>query len=262
MPDPTTWITALSESHDRLTGLLSDIDEDTLRSQSYDDEWSIADVASHLGSQAEIFDMFVTAGLTGAEPPGNDAFPAIWERWNALPPTEQAAESLAANGALIRRLAELSADQQQGFTVAMFGSQRDLADVVAMRLSEHAVHTWDIAVAVDPSATILPDAVNLLIDMVTQYAGRGKPVDGMDPVPIVTTAPNRTFRLILQPSISLDQIPDATQALADGSDGQPLRLPAEAFIRLLYGRLDAEHTPRDVSDDARLPGLRQAFPGF
>ena len=41
-----------------------------------------------------------------------------------------------------------------------------------------------------------------------------------------------------------------------------LSLPAEAFIRLVYGRLDPDHTPASV--DARgvdLDLLRRTFPG-
>jgi hypothetical protein len=41
-----------------------------------------------------------------------------------------------------------------------------------------------------------------------------------------------------------------------------VRLPAEAFIRLLYGRLDPDHTPSSVTTDgADLDVLRRAFPG-
>ena len=40
-------------------------------------------------------------------------------------------------------------------------------------------------------------------------------------------------------------------------------MPAEAFIRLIYGRLDTEHTPATVSGDlAVLSQLRSIYPGF
>jgi hypothetical protein len=39
-------------------------------------------------------------------------------------------------------------------------------------------------------------------------------------------------------------------------------MPAESFIRLVYGRLDAEHTPPSVlGDEAALDQLRLVFPG-
>ena len=40
-----------------------------------------------------------------------------------------------------------------------------------------------------------------------------------------------------------------------------LDLPSEAFIRLVYGRLDPEHTPGTVVG-AALDTLRRTFPGF
>jgi hypothetical protein len=39
-----------------------------------------------------------------------------------------------------------------------------------------------------------------------------------------------------------------------------LELPAEAFVRLVYGRLDPAHTP-PVSGTADLDELRSVFPG-
>ena len=41
-----------------------------------------------------------------------------------------------------------------------------------------------------------------------------------------------------------------------------LRLPAEAFVRLLYGRLDEAHTPAAESAGVELGELRPLFPGF
>jgi hypothetical protein len=40
-----------------------------------------------------------------------------------------------------------------------------------------------------------------------------------------------------------------------------LHLPAEALIRLIYGRLDPEHTP-PVDGETDLDALRRVFPGF
>ena len=41
-----------------------------------------------------------------------------------------------------------------------------------------------------------------------------------------------------------------------------LRLPAEALIRLIYGRLDPAHTPPAEAREVDLDELRQMFPGF
>jgi hypothetical protein len=41
-----------------------------------------------------------------------------------------------------------------------------------------------------------------------------------------------------------------------------VRLPAEAFLRLVYGRLDPDHTPPVSPQDVELGTLRAMFPGF
>jgi hypothetical protein len=45
--------------------------------------------------------------------------------------------------------------------------------------------------------------------------------------------------------------------------GEPdLSMPAEAFVRLVYGRLDPDHAPAGVEGDERLlEQLRAVFPG-
>jgi hypothetical protein len=53
-----------------------------------------------------------------------------------------------------------------------------------------------------------------------------------------------------------------TVAPAASADADHLRLPAEAFLRLVYGRLDPEHTPAGVTENAHLDVLRPVFPGL
>jgi uncharacterized protein (TIGR03083 family) len=253
---PLDTIDIVRRSQDRFAGILENLPPDQVSAPSYDDEWSIADVASHLGSQAEIFGLFLDAGLEGTEPPTHDAFLTIWDRWNAKPPADQVADSVAANESLVSRIEDIPADDRGEFAVEMFGGTRDLGGLTAMRLSEHAVHTWDIAVALDPAVTVAPDAVELLIDTLPQRAAAaGLPVPGGRPVEVVTADPQRTYRLTLDPAVTL------TPRDAVTPDAAVARFPAEAFLRLVAGRLDAEHTPLGV-DAPDLDQLRQAFPGF
>jgi len=168
----TDTIDIVRRSQDRFAEILGNLPPDQVSAPSYDDEWSIADVASHLGSQAEIFGLFLDAGIDGTEPPNHDAFLAIWDRWNAKPPTEQVSDSVAANESLVARIEEIPTDDRGAFAVEMFGGTRDLDALAAMRLSEHAVHTWDIAVALDPDATVSPEAVELLADALPATASR------------------------------------------------------------------------------------------
>jgi hypothetical protein len=52
-------------------------------------------------------------------------------------------------------------------------------------------------------------------------------------------------------------------AEADSSYDGSVDLPAEAFLRLVYGRLDPDHTPDFTESGGRgLADLRAVFPGF
>jgi uncharacterized protein (TIGR03083 family) len=237
-----------------MTALVTPLTEEQVTAPSYDSEWTIAQVASHLGSQAEIFELFLDAGLTGKPAPGGEAFAPIWDRWNAKAPMAQVADSVAANEVLVTTLERMPEEQKASFALNMFGMDLDVAGFAALRLGEHAVHTWDIAVALDPTAVIADDAVQLVADLLPQRVGRiGKPVADAGPVVVTTTNPDRTYLLTLSPGVELEVADDG---------GDPLRISAEAFIRLLFGRLDPAHTPSDVADDKRLDLLRTAFPGF
>lgn len=246
---------AVRASHDRLAGLVAGLDGDGLRARSYDAEWSIADVLSHLGSGAEIFSLTLAAGLSGGESPTMDDFKPIWDTWNARSPEDQAAESVAANEALVARVEALTPEQRAAFQVTMFGRMpMDLAGVLGMRLSEHAVHTWDVAVALDPAATVAPDAVDLLIDRLPMMAGfTGKKAGAPVTVAVTTTGPDRTFTL---------DTGGVTLAPAGAGDAPAasLSLPAEAFLRLVYGRLDDEAGLE--ASGVTLAELKPVFPGF
>lgn len=253
---PAPWINALRSSHDRLQSIAGPLDAGQVAEQSYCTDWSIAQVLSHLGSGAEIFTLFTEAGVSGQEPPGRETFPPIWERWNAKSPQDQAADGLSADETLVETLESMDDEQLGKLRLSMFGMDLDAAGITRMRLGEHAVHTWDVAVARDRQATVAPEAVALLIDGVEQMAGRmGKAGGPEERVRVVTTDPERSF--VLETGDKVELTPGA------GEGGLPeLRLPAEALIRLFYGRLDADHTPSSVASDVDLDGLRQVFPGF
>jgi uncharacterized protein (TIGR03083 family) len=253
-PDP--WIDALRRSHDRLQTLVGPLDLPQLEQRSYASEWSIAQVLSHLGSGAEIFDMFLEAGLAGQDPPGRDAFVPIWNVWNAKAPQAQAADGLRTDEAAVERFESLDPGQKADLRLHIFGMDLDVAGLARMRVSEHSIHTWDVAVALDPSATVAPDAVGLLIDTVGQLAARSAKPDGKERRILVSTSdPERHFILETGDAVSLTE--------SDGEDGLPeLRLPAEAFVRLVYGRLGPHHTPPVQADGVDLDELRQLFPGF
>jgi uncharacterized protein (TIGR03083 family) len=252
-------IAALKSSHTRLVGLLDGLSDEQAAGPSYDDDWSIGQVASHLGSGAEIFVSFINAGFDGSPAPGQEQMSPIWDRWNAKTAGEQARDVVGVDAAFLELIEGLSPEQRDAWTMDMFGQQRDLRMVLGMRLSEHALHTWDIAVALDPTATIADDAVGLILDgSLPMMAGMvGKPLGSATEVAVTTTAPAQSRRLVLGPdSVALTAEPG-------DPDGPSLALPAEAFVRLVYGRLDEDHMPADVTASGiELDDIRSAFPGF
>ncbi|WP_300609983.1 maleylpyruvate isomerase family mycothiol-dependent enzyme [Trebonia sp.] len=256
--DPGPWVRAVRASHDRLVGIVASLDSAGLRKQSYDTDWSIAQVLSHLGSGAEIFQLNLHAGLTGGEPPSADDFRAIWDVWNGRSPDDQAAESIDANESLVTRVEALSAEEIAAFRVPMFGMTMDLAGLLRMRLSEHAVHTWDVAVALDPAARVSHEAVELLLPGLPQMMPwLGK--KGADPavIAVTTTDPAGTYTLDTG-GVTL------TPGPGDAATAGSLDLTAEALLRLVYGRLDESVVaPGEVrASGVSLPGLRAVFPGF
>jgi uncharacterized protein (TIGR03083 family) len=252
--DPQPWIAALRSSHDRLAGLVASLDAEGVRGPSYDPGWPIAQVLSHLGSQAEIFELFLDTALTGAELPAPDRFPAIWAVWDGKDPDDQVHDALAADRAFLERIEGLTEDQRRSARLSLFGTERDLVGLLQMRLAEHSLHTWDVAVALDDTALLSPDAVVLLVDALGDIVARtGKPEALPGPVGVRTTDPER--RLQLTPS-------DGALRLDTENPGTPpSELPAEALVRLVYGRLDPSHTPKTDVDADVLDALRAAFPG-
>ena len=261
--DPRTWIATLRQSHDRLGKLSRSLTPEQIRAQSYASKWSIAQVLSHLGSGAEINLMTLPAALGEGEPVSGEAFPAVWDVWNAKNPDAQAADSRAANERHVQVLEALTDEQLANIDMDFFGMMRlDAVGVVRMRLSEHVVHTWDVEVIGDPAATVQQPAVELLIDGLAPFAGRvSKPLGEPFSARITTTDPARDYLLTSADSVALTDWP--ADGEAERGDVPHIRMPAEALLRLMYGRLDPEHTPSSVSGDAEtLTKLRAMFPGF
>jgi uncharacterized protein (TIGR03083 family) len=139
--------------------------------------------------------------------------------------------------------------------MAMGPMTLDLDGSLRLRISEHVMHTWDIAVAFDPAAALLPDGVGVILEVLPMIAGfTGKPTGSTRDVRVRITAPPRQLVVRLSPE-------GVAVASHDGASPPDVELPAEAFARLVYGRLDPDHTPAFDGSEADLDELRRAFPG-
>jgi uncharacterized protein (TIGR03083 family) len=261
--DPRKWIATLRNSHERLSGLVRPLSPEQLRERSFCSDWSIAQVLSHLGSGAEIALLMLPGALGVHEPVSRDAFQPVWDTWNAKSPDDQAADALAADEKHVSTLEQLSDAELAGVKLPFLGMDLDSVGMIRLRLGEHALHTWDVAVIGDPAATVSPDAVALLIDNVPQFLAPrlGKPQEQPFAARIRTTGPDRDYLLTAAEAVSMTDWPGDGAAAAAGAS--EISMPAEALLRASYGRLDADHTPAQTqADPADLDRLRKIFPGF
>lgn len=264
MPSPIdALLPALRASHDQLAEIAGTLDGAGLAARSYCTDWSRAQVFSHLGSGAEISLGSLQAALSGDPEPDREQ---IWARWNALPADEMARGFVESDDRYLTAVEQLDEDSRESVRVPFFLGPTPLADVLTLRLNEHALHSWDIRVSLDPQETLLPQAVPLLLDlppMLVGFASRPGDAELTGPVrlALATTDPDR--RYLLTASADGAELQAADSADPTDTTGQ-LRLPAEAFVRLVSGRLDPDHTPADTEATGRptLTQLRALFPGY
>jgi uncharacterized protein (TIGR03083 family) len=252
MPDA---LTALQSSVDRLAALVRPLDDGAIAEKAYPSEWTIADVLSHLGSGAVITLRSIDDALAGAQKP--DGFnQGVWDEWNAKSPRAKVDDSLAADRALMARLEAVSAADRGRFRSSLGPFDLDWDAFVGLRLNEHLLHEWDVAVTIDPAATLPPDGTVLVVDNL-DLIGRFATKPSGDPrtITVATVEPERSFAVTIEA--------DAAAFTRADLPGPPdVSMPAESFVRLVYGRLDPDRTPSTVAADATiLDQLRGVFPG-
>ena len=255
--DAREHIAALRTSHDHLAALVADLDEQQLQAPSYDDEWSIGQVLSHLGSQSEIFELFLEAVLDGRPAPGGEVFPPIWDVWNAKAPLQWRDDWREASEKHVARFEALTDEEIERFSMDFFGRTLDLVGFLRMRLSEQAVHAWDVEVMGTPTAEVSPTAVPLLVDHLDFVVARTADGSG-GPYRVRVGTRHPVRDLVVEVG---DPVVVRTAEPDDSYDGS-VDLPAEAFLRLVYGRLDVDRTPEHSESGSRgLADLRLVFPG-
>ena len=252
-------IAELRAIHDRLAARVPDLSADQLAAQSGAEDWTVADVLSHLGSGAEIGRYPLVAAVDRAEDaPSNQD---VWDRWNALPAAEQAAASVAANERLVSELEGLTPEQRSATQVDLgfLPQPVPLTTSLGMRLNETALHAWDVEVGLDRSAELSEESARLLLDhfgsTMTFLLGFVGKADG---VPAARVAVAGTHSIVLDP--------DEGVRLEPGTDGATATFegPPAAAVRLLAGRLRPAHTPAGVTvtGNVTLEELRKVFPGY
>jgi uncharacterized protein (TIGR03083 family) len=234
-------IDALRVTHDELAGVVRGLSDEDLTRPSAASEWTVAQVLSHLGSGAEITRAGYVAALEGSAPPEQGFNAEVWDRWNARGPLEQATGSLEQDAVLVETFEASTPEQRAGVSVPVgfLPAPLSVASVAGMRLTEAAMHSWDVRVAFDPTATVDVRTAELLSDhfadglgFLLGFAGRA---DRMERPAVVQV--------------------DATATFSGG---------VESVLRLVTGRLTPPYTPAgvEVTGDVSLEDLRRVFPGY
>ncbi|TQN44639.1 uncharacterized protein (TIGR03083 family) [Humibacillus xanthopallidus] len=249
-------IAALRVNHNTLAALVPTLSEDNLSDPSGATEWSVAQALSHIGSGAEIGSKpIATAAGERVEAEDNQA---IWARWNASSPADQAAEFVKHDEAYLDTIEALSIEQRDSLMIDLGFLPEPVPLLVAlgMRLNEVANHAWDVRVGVDPSATVDQDSAELLVELFR------RPLAFLLGFSAKPDAIEREVRLTI-PGGALE-ITDAV-TVTDSLDHPTATFegPAEAVVRLLSGRLGPEHAAGvTVTGNVTLDELRKVFPGY
>jgi uncharacterized protein (TIGR03083 family) len=254
-------IAALRSGHDDLVAFVQRLAPEDATKPSGADEWDISQVLSHLGSGAEIHLAALEWALAGQKPV--EGFnQGVWDRWNAKTPAERVADFPAADQAVIDKYESFDPATRRDLRIDLgfLPQPVDVATAGTMRLNEFTHHVWDVKVVFDPATPLAADAVPLLFDQSAfMFGWLAKPdrLGGKEATLAVHTGGvARSFGLVLGEKVELTDLPEKP-------DGQ-LRLPAEAWLRLVFGRLKPPYITADVTltGPLTLDELRAVFPGF
>jgi uncharacterized protein (TIGR03083 family) len=252
-------ITALRNLHDELATLVPTLTEAQLTGPSGASEWTVAQVLSHLGSGSEIALASYRAALTGAPGPEPDFNQGVWSRWNAMDPQEQATGFVDHDATLVETIEALTPEQRKNLQIKIgfLPSPLGVATMAGMRLNEVALHSWDVRVAIDPTAGLSEESAQVLVE---QYSGEMSFLLGFigkaDALAEAAVVDAHGHGLVIADGVSFSPTADNATANFIG--------PLEALVRLIGGRL----TPARTSDTVRVLGnvglddLRRVFPGF
>ena len=260
-------IEMLRTNHDRILALVAPLSDADLDRTSGSADWDVAQVLSHLGSQAEIGRAGLERTLAGLPPHGPEFNEAVWARWNAKTQREKADDAMVSSTAYLEAYEALDPDTRASlsFTYGFLPFPADLALVTGLRLNEVVMHAWDLRFAFDPAAAIPSDEAAVLLEQLTGplsflagFLGHVDTLDGASAVVLVeATEPAVRFGLALGDRGSLSDAPEQPDAVVTGT--------LDAVLRLIEGRMPADGAGAPltvVGDVVTLDLMRRVFPGF
>jgi hypothetical protein len=262
-------VRVLHRLHDELVDLAGQLSEAEARAQSYCDEWSVAQVYSHLGSGAEIGREELSAASAGEDPPARES---IWARWDALEPAEMVrrfAPSDARYLEVIDDLLEAGGPAPEEIRVPLHGWSLDLQTFLVFRLLEIGLHQWDVQVVREPTVEVDTEAAQLLLQAYPlQFVGQAADssvAQRIGPAVVRTEIADvaRTVDIVVGTPVMVMRDGQLPETVKSGSVTTVAIPTAGTWCRSLSGRLDPAHTPAALSirGPVDLNDLRHLFPG-
>jgi hypothetical protein len=247
-----SWLAALDSTSVGLRKIVQELPEEKLALPAFGRPggWSVAQVLSHLGSAAEICTTLVRRGAEGdlTPPTGDDAKP-VWATWDAMAGPEQREAWFEAD----QTHRDVLATVGKSIAIPYFAGPLSLSEYAGYRLSEQALHGWDIEVVLDRGATVRES--ELLWQRIDLVVSRFHDADTRKRLaPRTVTVPDGSLE-ITESELHL------TGTKAENPGEAQLTGGREAVLRLFYGR----NRPEDglqTAGDTTLDDFRQLFPGF
>ena len=170
----------------------------------------------------------------------------------------QAEGFLEYNGRWLDTVEALTPEQRTSLTVDLgfLPEPVPLLTALGMRLNEVANHSWDVRVAFDPDAGVDAGSATVLVDLLTGPVSfllgfLAKPAELVGPVSVAIPGAG----LVIDDAVTVVDHLELPSARFNG--------PAEAFVRLVSGRLKAPHDKGvTVEGTVTLDDLRRVFPGY
>jgi uncharacterized protein (TIGR03083 family) len=147
---------------DRLGAYLQSLDADGWQEQSYCSEWRVLQVVSHITSGARISQGLLEQWLDGGPPMDQARMQKIWAVYNALDPAGMLDAYNAAMRDYFARLSAVPSDAGAQIVDTPLGKM-PLQEILAFRLNEVVLHSWDVLVARDRLAVLPMDAAAVVL---------------------------------------------------------------------------------------------------
>jgi hypothetical protein len=224
---------------------LKNLPEKRWLNQSFCSDWTIKDVVEHQVTQGKVFLELLRGALSGKDalltPELMGTISQANENLNRL----ELADSLANTSHEFYDLLEKANPEDLKRTIEMPFAQVSLANIGSFRLSELSLHSWDVRVVDNLTAKVSRESLPLL------YPGLVNFLPVLTDREVLNQLNNTTYQFeiggtVIKP-VAISLINGKMQVQEDYAENPDtlIKLDADAFLRLAWGRLRMDWMVRD-----------------